>query len=278
MKMGKPASFLLAVLLAACALPLPAWGFHVCLYGSDPPCSIWIGETMCGTATPAWRLISRIKAPIYDHSCCIRCATPEERIEDMVKTLYTLPDEYHLDEKNRGNLFWGHAGENTAEALHAWEAHDRGRFHAEDFAPGVLEELTTLQDGFASSSIIDLGILGPRYSRYYINRDFPVGLEKMLRWAGDASLSCSAVQSAPQEDGSWGFAAHVLLTAQDGTQTAFNISGTAYFNEDGKFTAIHIPDDGGLSEFLEDELIWPAPNKIIVAHSGPTPGPPSPMP
>lgn len=181
MKMGKPASFLLAVLLA----------LLLALAG-----------------------------------CAAESATPEERIEDMVKTLYTLPDEYHLDEKNLGNLFWGHAGENTAEALKAWEAHDRGRFRGEDFAPGVLEELTALGEAFASDHITALGILGPRYSRYHINRDFPVGLEKMLRWAGDASLSCSAVQSTPQED----------------------------------------------------ELIWPDTGKTIVAHSGPTPGPPSPMP
>ncbi len=204
------------------------------------------------------------------------CDSRECRIQAMVSTLYTLPDEHHINEENQEAL-WSLDSEgepvSSTEALKAWEAHDRGRFHAEDFAPGVLEELTTLQDGFASPSVTALGIFGPRYSRYSINADFPVGLEKMLDWAEDSTLSCTTVESEPQEDGSWQFAAHILLREQDGIQTPFIIRGTAQFDGDGKFTAVHIPDDGGLSEFLEDEIIWRGPDKILDRHSGPTPGP-----
>lgn len=202
------------------------------------------------------------------------CSTPEERLQALAEALYTLPDEYHLNEENLGALFWGRGGGDFPEALRAWEAHDRERFHPDDFAPGVLEELTTLQDGFASDSIDALGIIGPRYSRYCINRDFPVGLEKMLLWAEESALTCTAVESEEQEDGSWQFGALVILTEPDGTETAFNIHGTAQFEEDGRFTSVHIPDDGGLSEYLEDEIIWAGPGKVIVGYgNGPSPGP-----
>lgn len=186
-------------------------------------------------------------------ACGVKGSTPEERIADMVTTMYTLP----------------------AGCYEPGTAYASGRFCPQDFAPGVLEEVTTLSDGFAASSVTDLGILGPRYGRYSINQDFPVGLEKMLDWADHSALECKAVESEPQEDGLWQFSALLVLTESDGAQTSFNIQGTAQLNEEGKFTHILFADDGGLSEYLEDEIIYRGPDKIITAHSGPTPGPPS---
>lgn len=203
------------------------------------------------------------------------CGTPEDRIFSLAAALYNLPDGYHQNEENRRALFWCHEIEDFPEALRAWEAHDRSRFHPDDFAPGVLEELTTLSDSYANNYVDALGIIGPRYSRYGINRDFPVGLEKMLDWADESALACASAESEYLEDGFWQFTAPVTLTEKDGTETTFTIQGAAWFNEEGKFTAVHIPDDGGLSEFLEDQVISPAPEgvKSYSPQDGPTPGP-----
>lgn len=185
--------------------------------------------------------------------CAAKGRTPEERIADVVTTMYTLP----------------------AGCYESGAAYAQGRFRAEDFAPGVLEEFTVLSDSYASEYVHLLGIIGPRYSRYGINGGFPVGLEKMLDWADGSALACKAVESEPREDGLWQFSALLVLTEATGTQTSFNVHGTAQFDRDGKFTGFHFSDDGGLSEYLEDEIIFRGPDKIIVGHSGPTPGPPS---
>lgn len=201
------------------------------------------------------------------------CKTPEDRIQAVVSALYTLPDEYHLNEENQEAL-WGQDGSETnTEALKAWEAYDRGRFHEEDFAPGVLEELAVLSDTFASGIILDIArVDGSQYSRYHIDEHFPMGLEYMI--PDGASLSCAAVDCEQQGDGSWRFTAPVTLTDGEGGKSAYTIQSTAWFDEDGRFTDVQVDtDDSGLSEAL-DRLLNPLPENVIHHHgSGPTPGP-----
>lgn len=210
------------------------------------------------------------------------CEAPEDRIYALATALYTLPDSYHLDKANQEALWGLGEGKDGAldintEALRAWEAHNRTRFHQADFAPGLLEELTTLSDTFGNKMLIALGILGPRYSRYGINPSFPVGLERMVAGYG-ASLTCTSVVSSLQEDGSWQFTAPVTVTEEDGTETTFTITGAALFDADGKFTSIEITNDGGLSAFIEDHITWPGPDERTLPSypPGQTPGPPTP--
>lgn len=153
------------------------------------------------------------------------CKTPEDRIQAVVSTLYTGPDE--SQKENYSAWLYSDGPESEGKAIAARLNYNKSRFHQDDFAEGALDAVT----------------------RYFAEED--IYLENYLvPW--NASLACTSAASERQEDGSWRFTAPVTATHQEGFAYEFTVTGTASFGFGGKITDVQITDDGGLHNALAE--------------------------
>jgi len=173
------------------------------------------------------------------------CETPEDRIFALVTELYTVPDDFHKE--NFQDYLAADGPESEGRAIAARLNHNKTRFHEEDFAQDALEGNT----------------------RRFAEKD--VYLEPYLLPQG-ASVRCNSVETYPVvEPGCKAFSAEVILTDEDGSETAYRVGGWAGFDEDGKFGWLEITSDSGLGKGL-GAAHYPGDN-VIDTHGGPTPGP-----
>ncbi len=177
--------------------------------------------------------------------CAAEVPSREESIRQVVTALYNVPDDFHRE--NYQQLLAADGPESEGKAISARLNHNKSKLEEISFSPGSLD----------------------RTARSFAEKD--IYLEPYLLPRG-ASLSCDSVEFIPVvEPGCEAFQASVLLTGEDGGETAYAVCGEAEFDQEGRLSWFEVTGDGGLGKGL-GAAHWPGDN-IIDVGDGPTPGP-----